>query len=160
MIQSFGNGVTTVSSMNELEKERLILVVEDNADHLSRIEAALQESPVRHRVVAIANGMDALRFLYRQGEFSDAPRPDLILLALNLPGKNGLEILAQIKTHSQLKRIPIVVLTVSASEADVLQSYSLQGNCFVIKSENLDQLFQVVKRIEQFWLEIVTLPLE
>lgn len=146
--------------MNELVKERLILVVEANPDHLNRIQAALQESAVRHRTIAIENGTDALNFLLRQGEFGDAPRPDLILLDLNLPGKDGREILETIKTHSQLKRIPIVVLTMSVDEADIFQSYALQGNSYVLKSEDLDQLYQLVRKIEQFWLEIVTLPLE
>lgn len=146
--------------MNQLDKERLILVLEDNPNHLNQIEAALRESAVRHRMIAIANGTNAIKFLYRQDEFVDAPRPDLILLDLNLPGKDGREILEEIKTNPQLKRIPIVVLTLSSNEADVFQSYALQGNCYVLKSDDLDQLFQVVKRIEQFWLEIVTLPLE
>ncbi len=146
--------------MNDLAKERLILVVEDNPAHLSRIEAALQESAVWHRTIAIGNGTEALDFLHRRGAYGEAAKPDLILLDLNLPGTDGRDILEQIKATPHLKRIPIVVLTMSADAADILQSYALQGNCYVVKSENLDQLFQVVRRIEQFWLEIVTLPIE
>ncbi|MDX2229475.1 MAG: response regulator [Leptolyngbyaceae cyanobacterium bins.349] len=146
--------------MNGQAAERLILVIEDNPQHLSRIEAALRESTVPHRLIAIASGTAALQYLYRRDEFVDAVRPDLILLDFNLPDKDGREILEEIKSNAQLRRIPIVILTMSAEAEDIFNSYSLQGNCYVIKSENLDQLFQVVKRIEEFWLGIVTLPLE
>lgn len=146
--------------MNELASERVVLVIEDNPDHLSQIEAAFKESSMRHRLVAIADGVEALNFLQRQGSFADAVRPDLVLLDLNLPGRDGREILKAIKNSSQLKRIPIVVLTMSAERDDIFNSYALQGNCYVIKTDDLDQLFQVVKRIEEFWLGIVTLPLE
>jgi two-component system, chemotaxis family, response regulator Rcp1 len=146
--------------MKDPVTERLILVVEDNSEHLRQIEASFRESQVPHRLVAIANGHDAMNFLYRRGDYSDALRPDLILLDLNLPGKDGREILAEIKSDRQLRRIPIVILTTSNNTADISKSYTLQGNCYVIKSSDLEQLFQLVKRIEEFWLGIVTLPIE
>lgn len=112
------------------------------------------------RLEVVTNGVDAIDFLHHQGNYSDAPRPDLILLDLNLPGKDGLEVLAEIKTHSRLRRIPIVVLTLSDRAEDILTAYSLQGNCYVIKSSDIESLVQLVKRIEEFWLGIVTLPVE
>lgn len=140
--------------------ERLVLVVEDNAAHSRLIQDAFNQSAVRHQIVTIAEGDRALDYLHRRGEYPEAQRPDLILLELNLASKDGRDILADIKADSQLRRIPIVVLTLSASEEDVLKSYTLQGNCYVVKSSDLDQLFQIVQRIEEFWLGIVTLPLE
>jgi len=150
----------TAPCMNESIAERVVLVIENNPEHLSRIEAAFQESPMPHRLVAIADGTEALDFLHRQGKFCEAIRPDLILLDLNLSGRDGREILQEIKINPHLKRIPIVILTMSTNEADIFNSYALQGNCYVIKTADLNQLFQVVRRIEEFWLGIVTLPVE
>lgn len=146
--------------MEESSVERLILIVENNLDQLDSIQTALARSEVQHRTVAIANGSEALDFLYRRGHYPDATRPDLILLDLDVPGKSGREILAELKSSPQLKRIPIVVLALSDRAEDVLTSYSLQGNSYVIKSTDLDQLFHIVRRIEEFWLGIVTLPVE
>ena len=147
-------------NMEESSAERLILVVQDNPDHSRLIEEALNEKTGRYQIIAIADGVEAMDFLHRQGNYADATRPDLILLDLNLPGKDGKELLAEIKADPQLRRIPIVVLTICANEEDIFRSYALQGNCYVIKSSDLEQLFQIVKRIEEFWLEIVTLPVE
>lgn len=138
----------------------LILVLEGNPDHTRLIEDALESNAVHRQIVAIADGIQAMDFLHRRGEYGDAPRPNLILLDLNLPGKDGREILAEIKADPQLRRIPIVVLTTCASEEDIFKSYTLQGNCYVIKSSEQAQLFGIVKRIEEFWLGIVTLSLE
>jgi chemotaxis family two-component system response regulator Rcp1 len=146
--------------MEDSPAKRLILVVEANPDHTRLIAGALDENSVRHQIVAIADGIEVMDFLYRKGKYADATRPDLILLDLNLPGKDGRELLAEIKADPQLRRIPIVVLTTSTNEEDIFKSYALQGNCYVVKSSNLEQLFEIVKRIEQFWLEIVTLPVE
>ena|ERR671933_2189320 len=146
--------------MEESSAERLILVVQDNPDHSRLIEEALNEKTGRYQIIAIADGVEAMDFLHRQGNYADATRPDLILLDLNLPGKDGKELLAEIKADPQLRQIPIVVLTICANEEDIFRSYALQGNCYVIKSSDLEQLFQIVKRIEEFWLEIVTLPVE
>ncbi|MFB2839555.1 response regulator [Floridanema evergladense] len=146
--------------MEKSPTERLILILEDNPDHASLIANALAESSTNYRIVSIADGTKAMDFLHHRGEYADATRPDLILLDLHLPGKDGKEILTEIKADSQLHRIPIVVLTISQNEEDVFGIYALQGNCFVIKSDDLQQLTQTVKRIEEFWLRIVTLPLE
>jgi len=108
----------------------------------------------------VASSTQAMNFLHRRGEYGEAFRPDLILLDWDLPAGNGEAMLAEIKADPQLRRIPIVVLTLSDSAERILRSYTLQGNCYVIKSLDLDQLFQIVKRIEEFWLEIVTLPIE
>lgn len=145
--------------MKESTAERLILVVEDNLDHVRIITDAFAENP-KYQIVAIADGAQALEFLHRKGEYTTALRPDLILLDLNLPKKDGQAVLAEIKADPQLRRIPVVVLTLSADEEDVLKTYELQGNSYVIKSCDFEQLSQIVKRIEAFWLEIVTLPLE
>ena len=102
--------------------------------------------------------MEALAFLRRQAQFADAVRPDLILLDLNLPRKDGREVLAEIKSDADLKTIPVVVLTTSRAEQDVLNSYQLQANCYITKPVDLEQFITVVKSIEDFWLTIVTLP--
>ena len=146
--------------MEKSPAERLILVLEDNPDHTRLIKDALNENSFQHQIVAIADGTQAMDFLHRRGDYVDAPRPELILLDLNLSGKDGREILAEIKADPRLKRIPVVVLTLSAAEEDIFRSYALQGNCYVIKSTDLEHLFQIVKHIEEFWFGIVTLPVE
>jgi len=140
------------------EKYKTIFLVEDNKADIRLIEEALKNSNVPHQVVAVRNGMDAMAFLRQEGEYVDAPRPDLILLDLNLPRKDGREVLAEIKADPNLKRIPVVVLTTSRNEEDISQSYDLHVNCYITKSRNLSQLFQIVKGIEEFWLGTVTLP--
>lgn len=146
--------------MEDGAKERLLLIVENNAKHADLIAEVLQGDLQQHQVKVVQDGVEAMRFLHRSGEYRGSPRPDLILLDLNLPGKDGREVLAEIKADPQLKRIPIVVLTTSAKEEDIFKSYKLQGNCYVLKSQDLSQLLAIVKRIEEFWLGIVTLPLE
>lgn len=137
-----------------------ILVIESNPDHAQLIQEVLSSNSIQHQIVTIADGLEALDFLHQRENYVSAARPDLVLLDLNISGKNGREILSEIKTNPQLKRIPIVVLTTSTEEADIFNSYAQQGNCYVIKSFDANQLFQVVKRIEEFWLGIVTLPVE
>ena len=146
--------------MEKSPTERLILIVEDNPDHAHLITNSLKESSTQYQIVTIADGTQAMDFLHHRGEYANATRPDLILLDLHLPGKDGKQILAEIKADPQLHRIPIVVLNMSHSEEDIFGIYALQGNCYVIKSDDLQQLTQTVKRIEEFWLRIVTLPLE
>jgi chemotaxis family two-component system response regulator Rcp1 len=140
------------------EKYKTIFLVEDNKADIRLIEEALKDSLVPHQVVAVRNGMDAMAFLRQEGEYVDAPRPDLILLDLNLPRKDGREVLAEIKADPKLKQIPVVVLTTSRNEEDISQSYDLHVNCYITKSRNLSQLFKIVKGIEEFWLGTVTLP--
>lgn len=146
--------------MEKPPTERTIMIVEDNPDHANLIANALTENSTNYRIVTIADGTQAIDFLYQRGEYANAQRPDLIILDLHLPGKNGKQILAEIKADPQLHRIPIVVLTIAHSDEDIFGIYALQGNCYVIKSDDLQHLTHTVKRIEEFWLRIVTLPLE
>jgi chemotaxis family two-component system response regulator Rcp1 len=140
------------------EKHKIIFLVEDNKADVRLIQEALKNSSVQHQVVTVRNGVDAMAYLRREGEFIDALRPDLILLDLNLPKKDGREVLAEIKADPQLKKIPVVVLTTSRNEEDISQSYELHVNCYITKSRNISELFKIVKGIEEFWLATVTLP--
>lgn len=142
------------------ERPKIIFLVEDNKADVRLIQEALKNSSVPLQVVAVRNGMDAMAYLRQEGEFADALRPDLILLDLNLPRKDGREVLAEIKADPNLKRIPVVVLTTSKNEEDISQSYELHVNCYITKSRNLSELFKIVKGIEEFWLATVTLPTE
>jgi two-component system, chemotaxis family, response regulator Rcp1 len=142
--------------MDESAPERSILLIDHDLDRAQLIETALQS--FQHRVMTIADGIEAIDFLYRRGDYVNVPRPDLILLELNLPGNDGQDLLAKIKTDPQLRRIPIVVLTTAATAADIFSTYLLQGNCHVVQSTDIDRLCQVVQRIEEFWFGIVTLP--
>ncbi|MEB3182280.1 MAG: response regulator [Nostocaceae cyanobacterium] len=142
------------------ERHKIIFLVEDNKADVRLIQEVLKHSSIPHQVVTVRNGMDAMTYLRREGEYADALRPDLILLDLNLPRKDGREVLAEIKSDPSLKRIPVVVLTTSKNEEDISQSYELHVNCYITKSRNLNDLFKIVKGIEEFWLATVTLPLE
>lgn len=135
-----------------------ILMVEDNEGDARLAREALRECRIKNTLHHARDGEEALAFLRRAGGFADAPRPDLVLLDLNLPGKSGLEVLAEIKADPELRRIPVVILTVSSGEADVLKSYDLHANCFITKPIDLMQFMTVVKSIEDFWLTIVRLP--
>jgi CheY-like chemotaxis protein len=135
-----------------------ILLVEDNPGDVRLTTEALKENRVRNRVAVVENGDQALELLRRAGSFANAPRPDLILLDLNLPGKDGREVLAEIKSDPDLKRIPVVVLTTSQSEQDITRSYNLHANAYVTKPIDLDQFIHAVQSIEDFWSTIVTLP--
>ena len=135
-----------------------ILLVEDNPGDVRLTIEGLNEGKVRNNLHVARDGVEALAFLHREGQFADAVRPDLILLDLNLPRKDGREVLADIKSDAKLKTIPVVVLTTSRAEQDVLHSYQLQANCYITKPVDLEQFITVVKSIEDFWLTIVTLP--
>src|SRR5215471_17594955 len=135
-----------------------ILLVEDNPGDVRLTIEGLNEGKVRNNLHIARDGVEALAFLRREGGFADAVRPDLILLDLNLPRKDGREVLADIKSDPVLKTIPVVVLTTSRAEQDVLHSYQLQANCYITKPVDLEQFITVVKSIEDFWLTIVTLP--
>ena len=135
-----------------------ILLVEDSPDDVELTIESLKEGRLWHNLNVVENGEDAMAFLRQQGEYVDVPRPDMILLDLNLPRKNGREVLAEIKADEHLKLIPVVVLTTSDSEQDVLKSYQLHANCYITKPVGLDQFITVIKRLEDFWLTVVRLP--
>ena len=137
-----------------------ILLVEDNPGDVRLTMEALKEGKILNEVRVVEDGVEALDFLHRVGKYADAPRPDLILLDLNLPRKDGREVLAEIKEDEALKKIPVVVLTTSAAERDILRAYNLHANCYITKPVDLDQFIAVVKGIEDFWLTIVKLPLQ
>ncbi|QLE58051.1 response regulator [Nostoc sp. TCL26-01] len=147
-------------SVETAEKHKTIFLVEDNKADIRLIQEAFKNSLIPHQVVTVRDGMDAMAYLRQEGEYTHALRPDLILLDLNLPRKDGREVLAEIKADPTLKRIPVVVLTTSRNEDDIFHSYNLHVNCYITKSRNLTQLFQIVKGIEEFWLSTVTLPPE
>ena len=147
-------------TMETESRAKIIFLVEDNRGDIRLIQEALKNSSIHHQMVIVRNGMDAMAYLRQEGEYSDAVRPDLIVLDLNLPRKDGREVLAEIKADPQLKSIPVIVLTTSKNEEDISQSYSLHANCYITKSRNISQLFHIVKRIEDFWLSTVTLPSE
>jgi CheY-like chemotaxis protein len=135
-----------------------ILLVEDNAADVRLTEEVLTESKVHNNLMVANDGVEALNCLRQQGRFKGSPRPDLILLDLNLPVKDGREVLAEIKSDSSLKRIPVVVLTTSKAEEDILKTYNLHANCYITKPVDLEQFVNVVRYIEDFWLAIVKLP--
>ena len=135
-----------------------ILLVEDNPDDADLTLDALRDARVRNRVTVLENGVEAIAYLRHQGHYKDAVRPDLILLDLNLPRKNGREVLAEIKQDPSLRRIPVVIMTSSDDEKDILAAYNLYVNCYVTKPVDLDQFIKVVKSIEHFWLSVVKLP--
>ena len=144
--------------MNPVERPIEILLVEDNPGDVRLTLEALKEGKVRNRMSVARDGAEAMAFLRREGQYADAPRPDLLLLDLNLPRKDGREVLAEIKADPYLAQIPVVVLTTSRAEQDILKSYELHANCYVTKPVDLDQFIKVVQTIEEFWLSIVTLP--
>lgn len=135
-----------------------ILLVEDNPGDERLTREALKEGKVYNNLHWVKDGVEAMAFLRRQGKYADAPRPDIVLLDLNLPKKDGREVLQEIKTDADLKRIPVVVLTTSKAEEDVLRTYNLHANCYVTKPVDLEKFIVVVKSIDVFWLTVVTLP--
>lgn len=137
-----------------------ILLIEDNPGDARLAIEALREAKVRNNLYWVSDGEEALEFLCREGKHAAAPRPDLILLDLNLPRKDGRQVLMEIKAHERWKRIPVVVLTTSQAEEDILKAYNLNANCYITKPVDLDQFMKVVKTIEEFWLTIVKLPSE
>ena len=135
-----------------------ILLVEDNPGDVRLTRESLYDAKVNNNMMVACDGIDALAYLRREGEYARATRPDLILLDLNLPRMNGFEVLDAIKEDADLKRIPVVVLTTSQAEQDIIQSYNLYANAYVTKPVDLEQFIKVIKAIEGFWLEIVKLP--
>jgi two-component system, chemotaxis family, response regulator Rcp1 len=135
-----------------------VLLVEDSPGDVRLTQEALKDAKVHINLRVVRDGIDAMAFLMREGEYATTSRPDLILLDLNLPRKDGREVLKEIKENPELKSIPVVILTTSASEADILRSYLLHANCYITKPVNLDGFLTVVKSIDSFWLSIVKLP--
>lgn len=135
-----------------------ILLVEDNHVDVKLTKEALKEGKVHNSLHVARDGEEAIDFLYRQGKFADAVRPDIILLDLNLPRIDGREILKRIKADPHLRRIPVVVLTTSKAEEDILRSYDLNVNCYITKPVDMDQFIAVVKAIDNFWFTVVSLP--
>lgn len=135
-----------------------LLLVEDNEGDVLLTQEALERAKVRNTMTVVGDGVEAMDFLRRKGRFNDAPRPDLILLDLNLPRMDGREVLQELKNDPDLRRIPVVVLTTSRAEEDVLRSYSLHANCYITKPVDLQQFLSVVRSISEFWLQVVRLP--
>jgi chemotaxis family two-component system response regulator Rcp1 len=144
--------------MNITGRSIEILLVEDNPGDVRLTMEALREAKVRNNLSVASDGVEALAFLHRQGKYADAIRPDLILLDLNLPRKDGRQVLTEIKADDNLKSIPVVILTTSKADEDIVRSYDLHANCYVTKPVDLDQFIHVVRSIEDFWLTIVALP--
>jgi len=135
-----------------------ILLVEDNEGDARLTQEALTETKVANKLHWVEDGEEAMEFLLRKGKHANVPRPHVILLDLNLPKKDGREVLAEIKKDPGLRRIPVVILTASEAETDILKTYDLHANCYITKPIDLDQFLKVVKAIESFWLTIVKLP--
>lgn len=137
-----------------------ILLVEDNIGDVRLTIEALKEGKVRNKLSVVNDGVEALRFLRHEGPYGDAPTPDIILLDLNLPKKDGREVLAEIKEDETLRRIPVVVLTTSSADEDIVRTYDLHVNCYITKPVDMDQFISVVKAIDTFWFSVVKLPRE
>lgn len=135
-----------------------ILLVEDNPGDVRLAREALKESKIRNTLYVVEDGVEAMEFLRGSGKFAGAPRPDLVLLDLNLPRKSGREVLAEIKQDPDLKRIPVVVLTVSRADEDVMKAYNNYANCYITKPLDFTQFLKVTQTIQEFWLAIVRLP--
>ncbi|MEI6599230.1 MAG: response regulator [Comamonadaceae bacterium] len=145
---------TTDTESRQIE----ILLVEDNPGDARLTQEAMRAAKMTNVLHVVEDGEQAMEFLRRRSRFKDAPRPDLILLDLNLPKKDGRSVLAEVKTDPDLRRIPVVVLTTSRSEEDVLQAYDMHANAYVTKPVNLEKFMRIVALIDEFWLKVVTLP--
>jgi len=137
-----------------------MLMVEDSPADVLIAQEAFWQAKVLNSLHVVEDGVDAMAFLRRQGQYATAPRPDIILLDLNLPRKNGREVLAEIKADPDLKTIPVVVLTTSSSDEDILKAYGLHANCYVVKPIDFASFVQVIQSIRHFWFSVVTLPPE
>jgi chemotaxis family two-component system response regulator Rcp1 len=150
MMESIGTTATPVE----------VLLVEDSPGDVRLTKEAFKDAKVHINLHVASDGAEAMAFLGREGEHANVPRPDLILLDLNLPKKDGREVLAEVKASPSLKSIPVVILTTSASEEDILRSYLLHANCYITKPVDLDGFLKVVKSVDNFWLSVVKLPRE
>ncbi len=147
-----------MSSNGNNRQAIVILLVEDNPGDTRLVIEAMREAKLENYIHVVEDGIEAMQFLRREGRFGDAPRPDLILLDLNLPKKDGRAVLAEVKPDPVLKRIPVVVLTTSQAEEDVLRAYDLHANCYITKPVDMEQFMKVVAQIDDFWVRVVTLP--
>ncbi len=145
-------------SVHALSEPVDILLVEDNPGDARLAVEALKEGNVSNRLHVVPDGVEAMAFLRREGKYSDAPRPHVVLLDLNLPRKDGRQVLAEVKTDELLKRIPVVVLTTSQAEQDITRSYDLHANCYITKPVDLGRFITVIRSIEDFWCTVVKLP--
>ena len=136
-----------------------VLLVEDNPGDVRLTREAFKDAKVHLEIHVVNDGVEAIEFLNRRGEYADSPRPDLILLDLNLPRKDGRDVLAEVKADVSLKSIPVVILTTSASDVDIESSYLLHANCYISKPVDLDGFLTVVRSIDNFWFSVVKLPL-
>jgi len=151
--------MTTMIRTTEMRARPVeLLLVEDSPGDVRLTIEALKEGRVLNNLTVVNDGEEAVALLRRQGQYANAPRPDLILLDLNLPRKSGLEVLAEIKVDPNLQQIPVVVLTTSRAEQDILRTYELHANCYIVKPVDLDQFIGVVQAINSFWLALVVLP--
>ncbi|MEA2045715.1 MAG: response regulator [Euryarchaeota archaeon] len=144
--------------MNRIGKPVEVLLVEDNPGDVRLTQEAFKEGKLSNGLHVVMDGVEAMAFLRRKGEYADAPRPDIILLDLNLPKKDGREVLAEIKDDDGLKSIPVIILTTSDAEEDIIRTYNHHANCYITKPVDLEQLINVVRSIEDFWLTVVKLP--
>lgn len=135
-----------------------ILIADDSTGDIRLIREALKESKIINNLHTASDGVYAMDFLYKRNGYENAPTPDLILLDLNMPRKNGFEVLAEIKQHERFRHIPVVIMTISTDEKDVVESYNLHANCYISKPVDFTQFMSIVKNIENFWFSIVTLP--
>ncbi|MDD1718212.1 MAG: response regulator [Methanoregulaceae archaeon] len=145
-------------SSNSTPKVIEILLVEDSPADVALTKEALEDSKLANNLYVVKDGEEALAFLCRKGEYASVPKPDLILLDLNLPKKTGLEVLREIKRDDVLSLIPVVIMTVSKDEKDIVESYRLHANCYIRKPVKFGEFIEIVKSIEDFWFSIVTLP--
>jgi len=142
----------------EIQKPIEILLVEDNPGDVRLTLEALKEGKLLNHISVTNDGLEAMAFLHREGAYVNAPQPELILLDLNLPLKDGREVLAEIKEDDNLKHIPVVILTTSQAEQDILMTYKLHANCFITKPVQFDEFLKIIRLIEDFWLTVVKLP--
>jgi CheY-like chemotaxis protein len=147
-------------NMQQMSKPIEILLVEDNPGDARLVVEAFREGKVHNRLHVVRDGVEAITFLRQEEKYAGAPRPDLLMLDLNLPKKDGREVLQEIKTDEHLRRIPVVVMTTSQADEDILKAYDLHANCYVTKPVDLDQFIHLVRSVEDFWLTIVKLPKE
>ena len=143
---------------NNMNRPVEILLVEDNPGDVRLTQEAFNEGKIKNNLHIVGDGIEALKFLRNEGDYANAPRPDLVLLDLNMPRMGGREVLENMKADSVLKSIPVVILTTSEAEQDILKSYDLQANCYITKPVDIVQFFEIIHYIEDFWFTVVRLP--